>query len=94
MKDDWYDATIVDVREVVRGLTRYYTEVRIGYRIYSNDRDSIKRDSNEKYFLGYGEKVDVWLPLYDPRIRAINPKRWDVYEKRNNEYEKYLKDNY
>ena len=71
MKDNWYDATIVDVREVVRGLTRYYTEVRIGYRIYSNDRDSIKRDSEEKYFLGYGEKVDVWMPLYDPRIRSI-----------------------
>lgn len=84
MDNKWWDATIIEIIEENRTEKhgrRPFLLAKIGYRVYCDPAYSIKRDSQQRYFVGFGEARDEMIPLYSPRISALPAKRWIHYEK-------------
>jgi len=96
MEDKWWDATIVDFVEENRTDkhgSRPFMLAKIGYRVYCDAAFSIKRDSKQRYFIGFGESRDEYIPLYSPRICAIPQERYQHYEEMiNNKIENLKKE--
>ena len=59
---------------------RLITYVSVGFRIYCEEGEtSNKKDENNQYFHGYGEKSDEIVPLYDPSLRILDQHRINKY---------------
>ena len=61
---------------------RIVTYVQVGFRIYCRDGEtSNKKDEDDQFFHGYGERSDKDVPLFDPSLEAAVEARLKRYHK-------------
>ena len=76
---NWHKSTILE-RKIVTLQGRKVEIVKVGFRIYRDKENTIKRDEHGTYE-GFSSKCDTYIPFFSPRIQPFlsktgKMKRW------------------
>jgi len=71
----WYRSTVLETREQKNELDPDLApikEIYVGYRIYSEEEGHKIDERDQRKFIGWSYRYDVWLPFNSPQIQRFN----------------------
>jgi hypothetical protein len=73
----WYNATVLNDREVQIDNNRTVKEIFIGYRIYTPQGEKV--DHEGQRFVGWSSRYDEWISVNNPRVAAFGKMAKKLY---------------